>query len=389
MTIYRNLRLLSATALTTIISLPALAAAQSNPSVVVTIENAQPSRGVFLTPVWMGIHDGSFDSYDGGQPASVPLGGNEIEALAEDGNNGPITATFESLLPNAPQVQGLAGPAGPIAPGDRAARTFNVDPAVDRYFSYASMIIPSNDFFIANGNPVAHELFDDSGNFVGQGFVVSGDETNDAGTEVNDEIASNVAFLNQGGPNIGNTENGVVVTPAPGFAAGGTLTYPNGVLNYPVFGNGDFNDANDALLKVSFRYVDLGGVVQFRSNLNTDQEVTSEAINTGATGFANVTSFDGNSVRVKVRTKGLSGPIVAAHLHYAQAGANGPVVVDMGSGINGDGVFFNANDASLAGPLAGLTTQDLVNGMAAGNVYINIHTAANPGGEIRGQINLR
>ena len=389
MTNIRKTWLLGAAALAAFISIPGLAMAQSNPSVVVTIENAQPSRGVFLTPVWMGIHDGSFDSYDGGQAASVPLGGNEIESLAEDGNNGPITATFESLLPSAPQVQGLAGPSGPIAPGDRAAVTFNVDPSSDRYFSYASMIIPSNDFFIANGNPVAHELFDADGNFVGSGFVVSGDETNDAGTEQNDEIASNVAFLNQGGPNIGTAENGVVVTPAPGFADPGALTYPNGVLNYPVFALGDFNDADDALLKVSFQYVDLGGVVQFRADLDADQEVTSEAVNSGASGFANVTSFDGSSVRVKVRTKNLSGPIVAAHLHYAQAGANGPVVVNMGSGINGDGVFFNANDADLTGPLSGMTTQDLVNGIAAGNVYINIHTAANPGGEIRGQIALR
>ena len=198
--------LLSSAVLLAAFATPSVAFAQSNPSVVVTVENAQPSRGVFLTPPWLGIHDGTFDTYDGGALASIPLGGNEIESLAEDGNNGPITATFDARLPNAPQVQGLPGPAGPLAPGDSASITFNVDPSSDRYFSYASMIIPSNDFFIANGNPFAHQLFDDDGKFVGQNFVVSGDETNDAGTEANDEIASNVAFLAQGGPNIGTTE---------------------------------------------------------------------------------------------------------------------------------------------------------------------------------------
>lgn len=382
--------LLAASTLIAAVSLPATAAqAQSNPSVVVTIENAQPSRGVFLTPVWMGIHDGTFDSYDGGSPADVPLGGNEIEALAEDGNNGPITSTFDALQPGSPQIGGLTGPGGPIAPGDRASVTFNIDPASDRYFSYASMIIPSNDFFIANGNPLAHQLFDDNGDFVGTNFTVSGDETNDAGTEVNDEIASNVAFLAQAAPNTGLDEGGVVVTPAPGFAAPGTLTFPNGVLNHPVFANGDFNDADDAILRVSFRYVDLGGTVRFNSSLSTDQEVTSESIESNATGFARIVSLRGQSLRVNVRTFGLSGPIVAAHLHLGQAGTNGPVIASLADGIRNNGVSDRINAYDLTGPLSGESFETLLNEVAAGNVYINIHTQENPSGEIRGQISLR
>jgi len=381
--------LFATTALSAVLAMPAIANAQANPSVIVTIENAQPSRGTFLTPPWLGIHDGSFDTYDGGAVASVPLGGNEIESLAEDGNNGPITTTFEARLPNAPQVQGLPGPAGPLAPGDSASITFNVDPSVDRYFSYASMIIPSNDFFIANGNPLAHQLFDDQGNFVGQNFVVSGDETNDAGTEVNDEVASNVAFLAQGGPNIGVSENLAVSTPAPGFVAPGTLSYPDGVLNYPVFGNGDFNDADDAIFRVSFRYVDLGETTVFRSSLSQDQEVASDINSSNATGRANVVATPGGSVKLNVRARGLTGPIVAAHLHRAQAGANGPVVVDLGTGIRRNGVNFQIGSNDLTGLLAGEDLSALVNEMAAGNIYINLHTAANPGGEIRGQIELR
>jgi len=41
-----------------------------NPSVIVTIENMSPYNGTFLTPVWVGFHNGEFDSYDGGKPAS-------------------------------------------------------------------------------------------------------------------------------------------------------------------------------------------------------------------------------------------------------------------------------------------------------------------------------
>jgi len=86
----------------------------------------------------------------------------------------------------------------------------------------------------------------------------------------------------------------------------------------------------------------------------------------------------------------LTGPIVAAHLHLGQTGSNGPVVVDMGSGIRGErNVNFRVNQGDLTGTLSGQALSVLLNEMAAGNVYINIHTAANPGGEIRGQVELR
>ena len=359
----------------------------TNPAVVVTIENAQPSRGTFLTPVWMGIHDGSFDSYDGGSHASVPLGGNEIEALAEDGNNGPITETFERLLPDAPQVGGLTGPSGPLAPGDTAAVTLSVNPETDRYFSYGSMIIPSNDFFVANGNPLAHQLFDDNGQFVGEGFTVSGDETNDAGTEVNDEIASNVAFLAQSAPDTGLTEGGVVVTPAPGFAAPGTLTFPNGVLNHPVFGQGDFNDADDALLRVSFRYVDLGRTVRFESTLTPDQEVGPDSVDSDAVGRARAVSIRGQQLLVRASARRLSGPLVAAHLHLGREGVNGPVIVDLGSGLRSNGVSARVTASDLTDAFDG-NFDDFLGELAAGNVYLNLHTAENPGGEVRGQVEL-
>ena len=368
----------------------AFAQGTSIPSVIVTVENAQVGRGTFLTPPWIGIHDGTFDSYDGGQPASVPLGGNEIEALAEDGNNGPITMTFEALQPGAPQRQGVPGPTGPLGPGDSASVTLRVDPLTHRYFSYASMIIPSNDAFIANGNPLAHQLFDANGNFTGQSFVVSGDETNDAGTEVNDEIPMNTAFLAQPGPNIGVTENGVVVTPSPGFAAPGTLSYPNGILNYPVFANGDFNDADDRLFSVRFRYVDLGDTLFFAGNLTSEQEVQPEAVVDGSMGIAAAQSRNGSMMRIFARGNNLTGPIVAAHLHLGAEGQNGPVVVDLSSSIVGNGmvVVDRISGANLGGPLAGADFSDFLAEVAAGNVYVNLHTAQFPDGEVRGQLQL-
>lgn len=384
----RSRRLLLTGLLGATLTFPALADDVSIPSVVVTVENAQPSRGTFLTPPWVGIHDGTFDLYDRGEPASSPLGGNEIESIAEDGNNGPVTLTFADQTGGAPQAS-LAGPAGPLAPGDRASRTFNVDPVIDRYFSYASMVIPSNDAFIANGNPLAHLLFDSDGGFVGEGFIVSGDESLDAGTEVNDELSGNVAFLNQGAPNTGITENGVVTSPHPGFAAPGSLAYPDGVLNHPVFGNSSFNDADTGLLEVRFQYVDLGGRVRFETGLSPDEEVQAEIVDSDGSGSARATARDARELEVRVRFRGLSGPLTMAHLHLGQAGSNGPVVVDLGSGIRRNSVRFTALAADLTGPLEGQDLVALLNEIAAGNVYVNLHTGAFPAGELRGQLALR
>lgn len=112
---------------------------------------------------------------------------------------------------------------------------FDLDPftATSRYLSYASMVIPSNDAFIANGNPAAIPVFNAMGQFVGGSFLVLGSMIWDAGTEVNDEVPMNTAFLGQMTPNTGVPQNGVVML-HPGFIAGGNI------LSTPMFANADF-----------------------------------------------------------------------------------------------------------------------------------------------------
>ncbi len=46
----------------------------------------------------------------------------------------------------------------------------------------------------------------------------------------------------------------------------------------------------------------------------------------------------------------------------------------------------NLSDASLKGPMQGKTIDDLAAAMDAGETYVNVHTAQNPDGEIRGQL---
>ena len=364
--------------------------ADSIPSVVVTVENSAPARGALQTPVWIGIHDGSFDIYD----RDVPLGaeglvsGAAVEALAEDGATGPISQEFANLQPGSPQAT-LLGTAGPLVPGQGSSTTLQVDPEVDRYFSYASMVIPSNDAFIANGNPLAHQIFDDRGRFVADDFVVAGTQVLDAGTEVNDEIAANTAFLNQAAPNTGVTEGGNVVI-HPGFLTEG-VTFPDGVLNHPVFGLADFTSPTYRAASVNFRYIDLGVKNLFFSRLTRDQEVTGGPVVGNASGGAIAVTKYGRELFVKVVARHLTGPIQMAHLHLGAPGSNGPVVANMTDDVTGRRVRSFLDAADVVGPLAEADDPflALLNELAAGNIYINLHTEANPAGELRGQIRLR
>lgn len=199
-------------------------------NVRVTFTSASPENGTFATPPWIGFHDGGFDSYDGGAPSSPG-----IERIAEDGNPGPLSGEF--LASGAGTVDAVLNEAGPIAPGASTSMivTLDANSSMNRYFSYASMVIPSNDAYVANGNPTAHVLFDDNGVFQPLQFGIFGIEVNDAGTEVNDELPANTAFFGQAAADTGVTENGVN-TPHPGFNAKGM----GGILDDAMFANGDF-----------------------------------------------------------------------------------------------------------------------------------------------------
>ena len=138
----------------------ATSSAQTN--LDVQIENLGPAGGLFLTPVWVGFHDGGFDVFDVGGMASA-----ELETIAEEGDIGPLSASFAGN-----GVDGGVAPGTPFGPAgssfaSQATATFNVNPTSHRYFSFASMVIPSNDAFIGNDNPTAFSLFDGAGVFQG------------------------------------------------------------------------------------------------------------------------------------------------------------------------------------------------------------------------------
>jgi hypothetical protein len=216
--------------------------------ITVTVENLAPSHGTLLTPVWVAFHDGNFDLFDDGATATAAL-----ERLAEDGSLGPLNAEFTSS--GAGSLQGTiasGGPLPPLAPGQRARLTLLVDPmaTTSRYFSYASMVIPSNDAFIGNENPRQFPIFDEDGNFLGARFTVMGGMVRDAGMEVNDEMPANTAFLGQAAPNTGVPEGGTVGT-HPGFKAAGLGGILDGTFAGFGFSAADFKATNYAVARIT------------------------------------------------------------------------------------------------------------------------------------------
>ena len=115
----------------------------------------------------------------------------------------------------------------------------------------------------------------------------------------------------------------------------------------------------------------------YEATLSASQEVPPGT--GGGTGTAEVQlNRDNNQLSWKVTYSGLSGPATAAHIHGpAAAGANAGVVVP-----------FNA---AAVQPIVGQATitPTQFGDLAAGLWYVNIHTAAAPGGEIRGQLRRR
>lgn len=87
----------------------------------------------------------------------------------------------------------------------------------------------------------------------------------------------------------------------------------------------------------------------------------------------------------------LGAPALGAHIHCAPAGENGPVVAFLAGEVSGgfDGeveIEAALTDANIVDDSCGETIADLVQSMRDGNTYVNVHSPAFPGGEIRGQI---
>ncbi|MGB0864333.1 MAG: CHRD domain-containing protein [Saprospiraceae bacterium] len=114
----------------------------------------------------------------------------------------------------------------------------------------------------------------------------------------------------------------------------------------------------------------------FQANLDAGQQVHTVVSSAKGLGAFTV-SLPQQKLEVKMITTDLSGAITAAHLHYGKVGVAGGVAVNLSSMIDGNAIVGTVDISAVAG---------LMDSLMAGKVYINVHTAANASGEIRGQL---
>ena len=125
-----------------------------------------------------------------------------------------------------------------------------------------------------------------------------------------------------------------------------------------------------ALLTAAYSTAALGDDIKVK--LSGDQEVPP--VTTQASGSGTIVIGTDKSLSGGVTTTGIQG--TAAHIHVGKAGTNGPVAVPLTHKGN--------NDWSVA-PGAKLSDAQYQS-YKAGDLYVNVHSAAHPDGEIRGQL---
>jgi CHRD domain len=106
-----------------------------------------------------------------------------------------------------------------------------------------------------------------------------------------------------------------------------------------------------------------------------------------ATGTATLV-LEGTHLRYTLTVRGLSGAATMAHIHVGKAGASGPPVFTfpikaLAAGTLAEGTLDLTKEVSK-----GVSGDSLKTLLADGDAYVNVHTKAHPGGEIRGQLAL-
>jgi len=115
-------------------------------------------------------------------------------------------------------------------------------------------------------------------------------------------------------------------------------------------------------------------VMNIRASLAGSAEVPPNS--SAGTGMAEVRfDRDTNELSWTVTYSGLTGPVIGAHIHGpAAVGGNAPVLIP----------FSNVGQSPITGKAQLTSTQ--VTQLMSGLMYVNLHTAAHPGGELRAQL---
>jgi hypothetical protein len=139
------------------------------------------------------------------------------------------------------------------------------------------------------------------------------------------------------------------------------------------------------------------GVSRFNLRLTGSEQ--APAVNETSFGHARLRLVDNNTLLFSLVVCNIAN-VTHAHIHFGSAGANGPIVVPLfdeanypfsvthGCATLAAGVRTPSDLLQQSG--AGINTwNDFLNALLTNHTYINVHTTAHPGGEIRGQLILR
>jgi hypothetical protein len=200
---------------------------------------------------------------------------------------------------------------------------------------------------------------------------------------------------NQGNVNTGSNTAGQTAGGGTGTAAtGGQNTANQGIAqsNSATGGSanqGNVNTGSNTAGQTAGGGTGTGASTHYEAKLIGKNEVPPHE--TKATGTATFNAMGTNSISYTVHVKDMQ-MVTAAHIHQGKAGENGPVVAvlyttntpsAMTNGVLAQGTITATN---LEGPLQGKQITDLIDMINSGGAYANVHTTANPMGEIRGQI---
>ncbi|HMK39015.1 MAG TPA: CHRD domain-containing protein [Bacteroidota bacterium] len=138
------------------------------------------------------------------------------------------------------------------------------------------------------------------------------------------------------------------------------------------------------LMLVAFCPCAVFAQIHFTATLDGAQEggVVTSATGTGSFDL----SEDFTQLHYIISYQGLSGPLTGGHFHTGLPGVAGPVVKPIATA--GRPAFSTVSGTWSTSDVANTLTPALIDSLLAGKMYVNFHTSANPGGEIRGQLNL-
>lgn len=165
-------------------------------SLRITVENLAPENSVSLAPLRFGVGNGTFDAFNNNEVAfllgEADIASAPIVSVAEGGSGSTWFPAFAAAEPDANLGSVLPPPGGPFLPGGVSSTVVEVDPT-NQYFTFATMVVPSNDHFLGNANPTAFQIFDNAGNLILDQIEEDASRIWDAGSE--QEIPENAAFL--------------------------------------------------------------------------------------------------------------------------------------------------------------------------------------------------